>query len=443
MSAAGSSKRLVRAGGQRGSAKRVSLGVVDEQFIAIRASQATASGPGGSALAPSAAAASHEQREQPQIPRSASGVGFKEVTLSQQRNKALAKLGAAWDNNDHSQFHEKVATTSSWLPWRRGGGGRTNPFRLLPLKFHDPEMEEEYLHTAYLVHEPFLVWFLLLLALTHACVAGIALRSDLGRMGADGIARDEVAAAAALRLAAAVWTLLCAVAVVCNQLSRAAVTVCVGVAFGLLWASPLVALRLRGDAVAGEYPELLLLYFGAYGVLCPAFHIRIIAMLCGALVVGQAIVFATAPLVSSAPTRHVLINIELRELLKAVVVNALGVWLARRSERSHREIFVNAKLCREELMLRQAVCNDVQRLLMNTLPEPIVREIAAGVSHVAHRYENVTVLQADMVGFTPLSAARGPEEVLGILSELFAQFDQVRRLTIDWSPYEAPNESTG
>ena len=29
-----------------------------------------------------------------------------------------------------------------------------------------------------------------------------------------------------------------------------------------------------------------------------------------------------------------------------------------------------------------------------------------------------------MVGFTPLSAARGPEEVLGILSELFADFDQ-------------------
>ena len=75
-------------------------------------------------------------------------------------------------------------------------------------------------------------------------------------------------------------------------------------------------------------------------------------------------------------------------------------------------------------MLRKAVCSDVQRLLLNTLPEPIVREIATGTSRIAHRYENVTVLQADMVGFTPLSAARGPEEVLGILSELFADFDQ-------------------
>ena len=64
------------------------------------------------------------------------------------------------------------------------------------------------------------------------------------------------------------------------------------------------------------------------------------------------------------------------------------------------------------------------------LPEPIVREIASGTSRIAHRYENVTVLQADMVGFTPLSAARGPEEVLGILSELFADFDQAVRLRL-------------
>lgn len=35
--------------------------------------------------------------------------------------------------------------------------------------------------------------------------------------------------------------------------------------------------------------------------------------------------------------------------------------------------------------------------------------------------------RSQMVGFTPLSAARGPEEVLGILSELFADFDQAVR----------------
>ena len=69
------------------------------------------------------------------------------------------------------------------------------------------------------------------------------------------------------------------------------------------------------------------------------------------------------------------------------------------------------------------VRNDMQRLLLNTLPEPIVREVASGEIEIAHRYDDVTVVQADMVGFTPLSASHSAAEVLGILGELFDQFD--------------------
>ena len=50
-------------------------------------------------------------------------------------------------------------------------------------------------------------------------------------------------------------------------------------------------------------------------------------------------------------------------------MNGLGIWLARRSERSLRETFVNAKLYQEELMLRKAVCSDVQRLLLGGASE--------------------------------------------------------------------------
>ena len=71
-----------------------------------------------------------------------------------------------------------------------------------------------------------------------------------------------------------------------------------------------------------------------------------------------------------------------------------------------------------------AICSDVQRLLLNTLPEPIVREIASGERRVAHRYSQVTVLQADMVGARPSPPRVTAEEVLGILSELFEAFDQ-------------------
>ena len=64
-------------------------------------------------------------------------------------------------------------------------------------------------------------------------------------------------------------------------------------------------------------------------------------------------------------------------------------------------------------------------LLLNTLPAPVVKDIAQGHTEVAHRYRHVTVLQADMCGFTPLSATRPPEEALGILGDLFGQFDEL------------------
>jgi hypothetical protein len=47
---------------------------------------------------------------------------------------------------------------------------------------------------------------------------------------------------------------------------------------------------------------------------------------------------------------------------------------------------------------------------------------------VAHRYDEVTVLQADMVGFTNLSAQRSAEFVLGLLSDLFDKFDALTEM---------------
>ena len=43
-----------------------------------------------------------------------------------------------------------------------------------------------------------------------------------------------------------------------------------------------------------------------------------------------------------------------------------------------------------------------------------VRAIASGHTEAAHRYPNVTVLQADLSGFTPLSATKTPEELLEV-----------------------------
>ena len=67
----------------------------------------------------------------------------------------------------------------------------------------------------------------------------------------------------------------------------------------------------------------------------------------------------------------------------------------------------------------------MHKLLLNTFPAPIVRAIASGQTEVAHRYDSVTVLQADLSGFTPLSATKTPEEILALMSDLFAHFDDL------------------
>ena len=375
-------------GTSRKSQKRVSLGVVDDTFVSA-------------------------YKQPPQRRDAGGGVG-KEVSLSQARSKALARLGAS--ENDSLAFQQQPGGRA------KGKKGRRKP--ILPLKFHDPEVEEEYRLTAYIMHRAFLGWLLLLFGLMYTVVCVATLLYDLRQIdeGATFPTMAAVGASAGLRALAAIFCFLVAILVLGNTLTLKGAHAWTACSMILLWFAPLASMQLRGDA--RECPELLLLYLACYAVLCPGFHIRFVAGLCISLAVLQALSVAVVVPLQAERRQLLLLVAGLREFTKAIVWNAMGIWLARRSERSHRETFVNAKLFQEELMLRKVVCSDVQRLLLNTLPEPIVREIAAGTSRIAHRYEHVTVLQADMVGFTPLSAARGPEEVLGILSELFADFDQ-------------------
>jgi len=108
---------------------------------------------------------------------------------------------------------------------------------------------------------------------------------------------------------------------------------------------------------------------------------------------------------------------------RGIIVNMVGMMLACLAETQNRENFISHKLLASEEEVKVALRDGVHRLLLNTLPAPIVRDIASGLTQVAHRYEEVTVLQADMAGFTKLSSERSADFVLGLLSDLFAKFD--------------------
>jgi class 3 adenylate cyclase/putative methionine-R-sulfoxide reductase with GAF domain len=62
-------------------------------------------------------------------------------------------------------------------------------------------------------------------------------------------------------------------------------------------------------------------------------------------------------------------------------------------------------------------------LLLNTLPAPIARRLQAGEQRIAEHFDHVTVLFADLVGFTPMSAGSAPEAIVALLSAVFTEFD--------------------
>jgi len=66
-----------------------------------------------------------------------------------------------------------------------------------------------------------------------------------------------------------------------------------------------------------------------------------------------------------------------------------------------------------------------ERLLLNVLPRPIAARLRDGDTTIAERFDEVTVLFADIVDFTSMSAGASPDEVVGLLDELFTRFDEL------------------
>jgi adenylate cyclase len=64
-----------------------------------------------------------------------------------------------------------------------------------------------------------------------------------------------------------------------------------------------------------------------------------------------------------------------------------------------------------------------EHLLLNILPRPIAERMKQGEVNIADHHPDVTVLVADLVGFTTLAAHIGPDQVVYLLNEIFSGFD--------------------
>lgn len=64
-----------------------------------------------------------------------------------------------------------------------------------------------------------------------------------------------------------------------------------------------------------------------------------------------------------------------------------------------------------------------EKLLLNVLPKAIAQRLKDGEEAIADNFAEVTVLFADLVGFTSLSSAVAPAELVKLLNEIFSAFD--------------------
>ena len=66
-----------------------------------------------------------------------------------------------------------------------------------------------------------------------------------------------------------------------------------------------------------------------------------------------------------------------------------------------------------------------ESLLLNILPAPIAQRLKQGEKTIADSFSEVTVLFADLVGFTKISANLSPAELVELLNMIFSGFDQL------------------
>ncbi|NEO87540.1 MAG: adenylate/guanylate cyclase domain-containing protein [Spirulina sp. SIO3F2] len=93
-------------------------------------------------------------------------------------------------------------------------------------------------------------------------------------------------------------------------------------------------------------------------------------------------------------------------------------------------VFLYERLSRSEFHTQQALHEAQHRseqLLLDILPAPIANRLRQERTTIADRFEEVTVLFADIVGFTHFSAQLPPDQVVDWLNQIFSRFDRLSR----------------
>lgn len=203
---------------------------------------------------------------------------------------------------------------------------------------------------------------------------------------------------------ALLWLLILVVARTTTDVRRgdAAVTALVLLSVTVIWEG--VFIRLRPDFVLNSWQIVAATFqIGLLVVTEVALPLRVLVSL-----------FVTVMTLRS--------GLELAEMswvtptINLSVTWGIGAYAAQRFERVRRESFFRQRQLDEALARADG-------LLRNILPDPIADRLLEANVTIADRHERATVLFADIVGFTPLSASMEPEELVKHLDAIFREFD--------------------
>ncbi|NVM20392.1 MAG: response regulator [Desulfobacterales bacterium] len=92
----------------------------------------------------------------------------------------------------------------------------------------------------------------------------------------------------------------------------------------------------------------------------------------------------------------------------------IGAILEKKWLRDQEQVYLKALEAEQERS---------EHLLLNILPKTIAERLKQGESTIADKFEDVTVLFADIVAFTTLCVHKRPAEVVELLNEIFSAFD--------------------
>jgi class 3 adenylate cyclase len=106
-------------------------------------------------------------------------------------------------------------------------------------------------------------------------------------------------------------------------------------------------------------------------------------------------------------------------------LGAIGALTARQEQLQSRQLFVQRRTIATQMEELDAERAKSDGLLLNILPGSVAERLKSSARSIADGFPEVSVLFADMVGFTKLSARLSPEELVGGLNEMFSSFDDL------------------